>query len=170
MTMLSLHLHNWGPYGIRGQSQQLGMGNNIVWPGANLAIYSPLIVPDTFPAVSIFLANGSNLTGNICLGIYSEAGARLATTGTIARNTASSLQFVALTYTLNRGRYFIGAVASEGVTGTYARSTPPTVGLTRALGVRQEALGATVLPANMTPVAVTTTFIPSVGLSQRATI
>jgi len=169
--MLQRRLHGFGPYGIRGHSQQLGWTNNVVWtPGANVAIYLPLIVPDTFPVAGIAIHNGSNLTGNVCLGIYSEAGTRLATTGTTARATASSLQFIALSVTLTRGRYFLAGVASEAALGTYLRIAPGSVALTRILQVRQETLGSTVLPATMTPVAVATAFVPSILVSQSATI
>lgn len=171
MTMAPWRIQNAGPFSAaRGGTQSLSLTSNVAWPSANLALYCPIVVPDSFPVASIFIGNGSNLTGTIDLGIYSWAGSLLASLGGSAvRSVASTLEFHALSHTLARGWYYLGAVTSAGA-GTYEEWIGVTVSLTRVLGILQEPLGGVTLPATMTPVAVGQTFMPVIGISQQATV
>ena len=140
------------------------------WPNNDLAIYTPMSFPIPFTVARFMVANGSNLTGNVDVGLYRADGARLLSTGTTARASASAVQYIDVTNTVFQpGHYYLGMVASS-TTGTYSRATAGTAFQAREAGMLQEQLGSTVLPATMTPVGFTGTMIPRYGFTQSDTL
>lgn len=128
------------------------------WPTNNLALYFPVHLPAAFTVARFLVANGTNTTGNVDVGLYDFQGNRLLSTGTTARSGASAVQYVGVTDTaFPAGHYYLALVGSS-TTGTYG-CLSVTVGNAaaeaRMCGALQEALGSTVLPATMTPAAYT---------------
>lgn len=140
------------------------------WLANNLAIYVPISVPVPFLAARFMVANGSNTTGNVDIGIYTAAGSRLLSTGSTARASASAVQYIDVTNTVfAAGHYYIGMVASS-TTGTFAQATFASAVRSFMTGALEESLGATTLPSTMTPVAFTRTAIPLFGFTQSDTL
>lgn len=136
------------------------------WPANNLAVYMPISIPKAFTIARFMIANGSNITGNVDIGIYSDAGTRLLSTGSTVRANASAVQYIGVTDTVfQAGSYYLALVGSS-TTGTYLRSTFSTALRARTFGVLEEQLGATTLPSSMTPVAYTRTAVFQFGFSQ----
>lgn len=150
----------------------LGDGDRLTggWTANNLAIYVPVSMPTPFTIARFMIANGSNITGNVDVGIYSAAGTRLLSTGSTARANASAVQYLDVTnMVFQRGNYYLGMVGSS-TTGTYLQVTVANAVRGRVLGVLEEQLGATTLPGTMTPVALTGTSLPQFGFTQSDTL
>lgn len=125
------------------------------WPANDLAIYTPLYIPFPFTVARFMVANGNNATGDIDIGLYSFAGARLLSTGTTARVGTTVMQYVGVTdQTFPAGNYYVGLVGSS-TTGTYTSTDLNNANDAGNCGLLQEQLGSTVLPLTMTPVAYT---------------
>jgi len=145
---------SWSFLSPMGTARQLGVSptvGSVAWPAANLAIYIPVLVPVDFPVRRVFWGNGSSTTGTGCFGIYTPGGARIYTTGSTAKAGASVLQYVTPTlFTLPAGCYYFATVMSA-TTNAALGSTSVTTALGRMMGLMEEAVGSTTLPATMTP-------------------
>lgn len=143
--------------------------NNVVWPSANLIIYVPVIVKEMVRVKKLAFGSGTTGTGNIAIGVYSRAGARLINSGTIAKGTTNVPQVVDTTDTvLKPDLYYIALQGSNG-TDTFSRSstTAPILALD---GVRSEA-AAFGLPATATwTVDQTLAFCPVVEMLTETTL
>jgi hypothetical protein len=98
----------------------------VAWPAANLAIYVPFAIPFQFNVRRVFWVNGSNLTGNADLGVYTRTGARLFSTGATARSGASVTQYTTLgtPLLLSPGDYYMALSATTSATGSFIRFAP----------------------------------------------
>lgn len=140
------------------------------WAVNDLAIYVPVSIPVPFTIARFLIANGSNITGNVDVGIYNAAGTRLLSTGSTVRANASAVQYIGVTdQVFQAGTYYLALVGSS-TTGTYLQPSVSSAARARMLGVLEEQLGATTLPATMTPVAFTQTLIPQFGFTQSDSI
>lgn len=136
---------------------------------ANQAVFVPFVVttPRTFQRG--FWINGTvpaNL-GNVSIGIYDEAGNRLATTGNVAAAGASVLQGAAFAaaVTLGPGRYYM-AFESTGASGATAVTGYASNAAERRSGLYTQAVGANPLPATATFATWTTGIVvPVFGIS-----
>lgn len=173
-TTIPLHVHSMGRY----NSAAIVMGmmgtpsattNN--WQGNNLAVYAPVSLPASFRIARFMVANGSNLTGTIDIGIYNAAGTLLLSAGGgVARANASAVQYVDVTDTaFQAGSYYLALVGSS-TSGTYAMPSIAAAVRGRWCGFLQESLGSSTLPGTMTPVANTASLIPQFGFTQSATV
>lgn len=112
-VITSLGIYSWG-YSYRGV-YTAGAPN---WTTANLATFIPLMLP-----FSITVAQGyhPNVAGNsgkhFDIGVYSAAGARLASTGSTVADGTNHIQAANLTsaVTLTPGRYYL-AMATDSAT------------------------------------------------------
>lgn len=142
-----------------------GVGTS-AWAANDLAIYVPVSIPVPFIIARFMVPNGSNITGNVDVGIYSAAGTRLLSTGSTARANASAVQYIGVTdQVFQAGTYYLALVGSS-TTGTYLQAAIAVASRGRVVGVLEEQLGATTLPSSMTPVAFTRTVIPQFGFTQ----
>lgn len=141
------------------------------WPTNDLAIYYPITMPGRFKVARFMVANGANATGNVDVGLYSEAGVRLLSTGTTLRAGTNAMQYIGVTdSTFPPGNYYLALVASS-TTGSYMRSASQGLEVSKISGFLQEALGSTVLPTTMTPASYTTSAnIYHFGFSQSDTL
>jgi hypothetical protein len=131
---------------------------------ANLAVFIPFGVSQPFLVREVFWFNGSAAGANIDVGIYDTAGNRLASLGTTAQSTASTvITSAAFTdYTIAPGDYFM-AFACNGTTNTVG-GWAPAANLAAAVGVGQMA-SAFVLPNPATIVPLTNALVPYFGLN-----
>jgi hypothetical protein len=138
------------------------------WPTNNLAVYAPIRVPGRFTVARFVIANGSNATGNVDIGLYDDSGNRLLSTGSTARAGTTVLQYIGVTdRSFPPGRYYLALVASS-TTGSFMRTAASDQ--SPASGFLQEALGATTLPATMSPANYTSTSLFFYGFSQSDTL
>lgn len=136
------------------------------WPANNLAVYMPVSMPIPFTIARFMIANGSNITGNVDIGIYSAAGSRLLSTGSTLRADASAVQYIGVTDQVFQAGYYYLALVGSSTTGTYMQSAFSSATRARLFGPLEEQLGATTLPSSMTPVAYTRTSVFQFGFSQ----
>lgn len=139
------------------------------WGTSNQGVYLPFVLPWDYPVARVFWANGSVLTGNGCLAIYTKYRKRLYSTGAIARSGASALQYVSVGSTpflLSAGEYYLGlsiGTTTNGVMGV----TTITAAIARGMGILQQASVGT-LPDPMVPIAPTVAVYPLMGITRLA--
>ena len=88
------------------------------WASANLAFFIPFRVLSLVVVNRLFVMNGTTVSGNIDVGIYSVDGVRLVSSGSTAQAGTNSLQsFDVSDITLIPGLYYFG-LALDNTTGT----------------------------------------------------
>lgn len=129
---------------------------------SNDRCYIPFSITETKTAISAFTANGSGtIAGNVEVSIYSEALAKLVSTGSVAHAGASAMQILSLADTaLTAGRYYMSFSLDDGTTTMFRTTT--LADMYRPLGVLFEAAAFTA-PATATP-AVMDNNIPMFGI------
>lgn len=145
-----------------------GLPVSAAFPAANRAIYIPVYLAHPVTAVKLFSYNGATASGNIDVGVYNAAGARLISAGSTAQSGTSVLQEFDITDTLIPAGLNYIAVAMDNGTGTLFRNSPG-VQWMRASGCAQEA-SAFPLPATATMATVGSSFYPHFGFSQRTLV
>lgn len=125
----------------------------ITWV-ANLAVFVPIILPWDYPVSRVFWTNGSTLGSNCDFGVYTDDGAKVFATGSVAQAGASVPQYVDPTdFTLVAGRYYF-AFTCDGTTSRVRGFTVYTTAFLRQMGVYQQAtIAPGSLPATMASVA-----------------
>lgn len=114
-------IHPMSPYSIH--AAMLGFGSSSLsvfaataWPSANLAIFVPFSVPTWMPVHSFFVNQGTTVSGNLDIGVYTLNGNRLASIGGIAASgTSTTGQFYTLPnpITLRYGTYYMAIVCDN---------------------------------------------------------
>jgi hypothetical protein len=142
----------------------IGGGNtpaSAAWPASNDALFVPFTLPQATLIKRLFVVNGAAVSGNIDVGIYSESGARIVSTGSTAQSGTSTLQFFDITdLVIGPGRFYL-AVALDNTTGTLFRASL-TVPRAQALGLAKQAT-AFALPATATFATMTAGYLPLMG-------
>lgn len=134
---------------------------SLAWPVTNDAIFIPLVVPQAVLIKRLFVINGATASGNVDVGIYSDTGARIVSSGSTGQAGINAPQFFDNTdFLLAPGRYYWG-IAMDNVTGTLFRASASVQRL-QILGVFKQAT-AFVLPLAATFATPTATYIPLVG-------
>lgn len=136
------------------------LGTSGAWSSANLAIYTPILVPSPCMADYIYLWHGATAADNYDVGIYApdaegKPGTRLVSLGSTAQvgiNTFSANNIADVW--LPEGLAYL-ACAFNGTTGTVKRvcQTGTALHNTAFTGMFHQ-VGAFPLPASATPVAV----------------
>jgi hypothetical protein len=147
----------------------LTFGVSNAWPSANLAIFVPVDIFRPVTIVKMMVNNGSAVSGNIDVGIYTPNGARLVSAGSTAQAGTSAIQTFDITDTLLMPGWYYMAVALDNTTGTLAAFTGGTAVDYRPLGMAQMA-SAFALPDPATFAAFTQTYVPLVSMTQRTTV
>lgn len=134
------------------------------WPSANLAIFVPLRLTEAATLRRFWYLSG-NGTGNVDIGVYSEAASLIISTGSIAQSTSNQVNYVDVADTaLAAGNYYLAiAYASTTATPFSARAA----GLSRSFGIVQMA-SALPLPSTATFAAAGQDYIPLFGFSTLA--
>lgn len=167
------HINPWMRYSIGTMASKLvgaiQPGGGLTWT-ANVAVYIPFAVPWPYNVRRMFWCNGNTVGGNSDVGIYTQGGARLWSSGSIACSGAGLLpQYVTPSpdMLLQPGvPYFFGfahdsSIASHLV-GLGGGSLAASQG--RACGMYQQA-SAFPLPAAATFAAYAAVGLPLIGIT-----
>ncbi len=145
-----------------------------VYPSALRGIYVPFRVSQTAPARMMWAFNGTVVSGNLDLGIYSEdanglPGTKLVGKGSPAQAGVTGKQELDIADTvLQPGRYYM-AIVLDNTTGTFS-SIVALLSCALGIGIMTETIGAMPLPATASPVTAGYGYIPVFGLSLRTVI
>jgi hypothetical protein len=132
---------------------------SVVWPTANLALFVPVPCPGPFIIRRLAWENGSAVSGNVDMGVYTSEGQLVVSTGSTAQAGTSVFQAVNITDTLiPPGLYYLALVLNNG-TGQFARGSVSN-GAMRALGAYEMA-SAFALPSSSVRAAWAGTYLPS---------
>ena len=165
-------LHPWSleSIGIKIVSQggtNIGSAASTAYPTANQAIYVPFYLTERLTVTQLWWVNGASVSGNVDVGIYSEDGRRLISTGSTAQSGTNATQVVNITDTpLGPGLFYL-ALAMDNNTGTLVRGTAGSVDRLKATGCAQEA-SAFALPATATFATIASDYVPLFGLTTRS--
>lgn len=140
------------------------------WPTNNKALYVRFkLEPDEVP-VSIdkmFHINGASaVTGTFDMGIYDAAGTRLGSVGSTSQaGSTSTLQIYSLSsvVALTIPGFYYAAMSASTVSATYFRNGLGAARFGQAMGILEQTT-AHPLPATATFAALTTTFLPFIGM------
>lgn len=159
-----------GPWSPEALGEQLlstynGSTASAVWPTANLAIGYPFHLSEPRTALSMWLANGAVVSGNVDVGIYTAAGVKIVSKGSTAHTGTSVDQPFDITDTpLVAGVLYYAWLAISNVTATVIRKALHHVSLPGAIGMQQMA-SAFPLPSTITPAVPANNYVPLFGLS-----
>jgi hypothetical protein len=137
------------------------------WQLANRAVFAPIFIQQTVTVFQMAIEVTTS-SGNLDIGIYTTAGARLVSKGSTAM-AAAGVQVIDITDTiLNPGTYF-AALCIDNTTAAI-RSAAGSTALAAMSGVRQVALGSVVLPDPVTLVTATAAMWPYIALATAGTV
>lgn len=132
-----------------------------IFPAINDAVLVPFETTQTHLIKRLFVINGATASGNIDVGIYSDSGARIVSSGSTVQAGTNAPQFFDNTdFLLAPGRYY-WAVAMDTIGGTVFRISATAARL-QALGMARMGTAFS-LPATVTFSAATALFLPCVG-------
>ena len=146
-----------------------GNAASAAYPQANMVLYVPFVALSTTQVTQMFWYNGTG-TGNMELGIYTEDGIKLASSGVLAMSGTNTSQFYTFPTPVNLGEglYFV-AVVMNNTTNRLFSVTGTNPGFSEALGLYQQT-GTFPLPANASFQNMTTNYIPFIGLTGRGLV
>jgi hypothetical protein len=141
------------------------------WPVANRAIYVPVILQIAPVTVFKMAFLVGVQAGNYDIGIYSQDGVRLVSTGsTLVPAAGIAIVDIADTTLSTPGIYYLAMVCSTVTTLTIFRAAPGDLAC-RLTGLKTQDLGATTLPDPWTAVTTNgTNSVPAITASFRTTI
>lgn len=142
---------------------------SFTWFSANLAVYIPIRILNPMLINTLFWTNGSAVSGNVDMGIYSADGTRLTHTGSTAQAGTTAIQSVAVTaIDLTSGLYYL-SLALDNATGAIKGYNIGSGQLGQVFGCAEQAT-AFALPATATFASYTRTRIPIMGATGRSFI
>lgn len=146
------------------------VGGLVGWPAANRAIYIPFEIDVPLVAQKMVYGISTIAAGNFDMGIYSETGTRLVSTGSTALPGSGTFQSVTITSTtLVPGTYFMAMNVDTG-TPTFNRVGGLPAGTLQMCGVQQQAVGAVTLPSTATFANPASAFLPVIGVAFVSTV
>lgn len=126
--------------------QNLG-SNAFAWTTANRAIYVPVRVPQRVKVLQLAYLPSTTATGNIDIGLYDQAGARVVSSGSTAKSATAAVIIVDVTDSvIGPGLYYL-ALNNDTTTDTFLGATIETPPFQSARGVLVEQLASVTLPA-----------------------
>lgn len=133
------------------------------WRASNRALFVPVALPKgVVRALAVF--NGNVVSGNIDLGLYTQAGTRIVSKGSTAQAGGSAIQTLDVTDTQVEAGTYLMACALDNTTGRVQVLQPPFgAEITRSFGCK-EAASAFALPASATLSSVSVSDIPSMSV------
>jgi hypothetical protein len=140
-----------------------------IYPTANLSFGYPISLSQPITVASMYVINGTVVSGNIDLGIYDDAGNLLVSKGSTAQAGTSVKQILDTTdLVLYPGNRYYVFVSCDNVTATMFRWTPTVAGLLAASGMVQVASNFP-LATGVTFALMANAYLPVFGYSQLAT-
>lgn len=138
------------------------------WPSANRAVYIPFSLRRSVQIYKMFTANGSSVGNSFDIGIYTEDGTKIISTGTTAQSGTTVIQVVTVTTTtIGPGKFYL-AMACNGITGQYLSGTF-NANATALLGVLTQNTAFN-LPATASFATAATAYTPVFGFSTTPTL
>lgn len=139
------------------------------WSNANMARGVPLTIQKPVTVQKLFVYNGATVAGNFDIGIYSEGGNLIISSGSTPQAGINILQEVNLNpnIVLGSGRYYMVLVA-DTTTATFF-ATAVTTQICKLVGLFQNGLSFP-LPSSIGIGAYAATFVPIFGLSTRSRV
>lgn len=135
---------------------------------ANRAIAIPFVNTETITLVKLWAYNGATASGNIDMGIYDEAYAKVVSIGSTAQAGTDVIQEFNIADTeIAPGRYYM-VVAMDNTTGTLRQDSGSTE-TSKSMGIFQMET-AFALPSTLTPADIATARVPLIGFSQRTLV
>ena len=170
-------IHPWSVESVGPTFMQTGgtalnsVASSLFLPAANNIFYIPFYLTKPVLFVDGWWYNGTALSGNADLGIYTIDGAKIVSSGSVATAGASALQAAGLADTqVGPGSFYMALTASDAGTQTFFRGVWGQVLAAPAAGVFEEAAGGFGLPATATFASATTNYLPVFGLSLRTLV
>lgn len=140
------------------------IGTAQVWQTANRAVYVPFFVIDSYTVDLLFCWIHTS-SGNLDLGIYTEDGEKILSTGSTASPGTGLRTFDVTNTTLDKGVYYM-AMSVDNITFASRRGTIDSAVVIRTSGCVEQ-LSAFPLPQTAAFVIYTGTFVPPFGLTKR---
>jgi len=139
------------------------------WAQANMARGVPLTITKPVTVQKLFVYNGATVGGNFDIGIYSESGNLIISTGLTPQANINVLQEVNLTpnVVLGCGRYYM-VLAADTTSTTFFATAVPTQ-LCKLMGLFQNGLSFP-LPSTLVTGAYAAAFVPIFGLATRSRV
>lgn len=141
------------------------------YPSANLALFFPFRITAPYTFSTAFWINGSTAAANIDIGVYSEDGTKLASTGSTAQGgapLASLIQSTSITTTtIGPGLFYLAVSLDAATSGLFASNSVWTANFEKVCGVAQMA-SAFPLPATATLATVANVYVPLFGVTGRS--
>ena len=137
-------------------------GSSAIWPVANRAIFVPILIHQPYIVQSMFTLNGATAAGNTDVGIYTEGGVLLVSSGSTAQAGTTVAQSFNVTDTLLLPGVYYMACAKNDIVGTIFNIGVDVV-LNRAMGVLSQST-AFALPNPATFAAAQDTHVPVFGI------
>jgi len=156
--------------GMASATNQFASPASGTWGTANRAVFIPVTLRRPFVLQKMGVLNGATATGNIDLGIYTEDGVRIWSSGSVAQSGTNVFQLVTpgSPVKLTAGRYYMAMATnstSSTITGRLA-----TQALARFLGAGIQA-SAFALPSTATIAAAPAALrVPNILMSDRVTV
>lgn len=146
-------------------------GTTAAWPAANRALFIPFTLSQPIAVAAMFTYNGGTASGNLDLGIYSEDGTRILSTGSTAMSGTSTLQVISVTSTvIGPGRMYL-AMAVDNTTAIFrAANTGYITAIAFKVAGMAQMASAFALPATATLATLSTSYAPIFGLSTKTGI
>lgn len=139
-----------------------GINNSLTWV-ANLAVYMPFFLPVPYTAKRFYVVNSTSTTAqNLDIGIYSEDGIRIISTGSTAKTSGGGVQYITAAFYLTAGRYFF-AYSNDSALASAVRGGNAAIRFAQMAGVFEESVFP--LPASMTPVVAAHALQPLIGMT-----
>ena len=152
---------------LSSHATTLNAAASTAWLTANRAFFYPFWLAHAITVLKMFVFNGATAAGNIDVGIYTEDGRKLVSSGSTAQAGTSALQEFDITDTLlTPGRYYL-AIAKDDTTGTVFLFNSPGTRFVQGAGVLMQET-AFALPATATFATATLIQIPVFGFTTRA--
>jgi hypothetical protein len=164
-------IHPWSVescgIGMTAYGEVYSSNGSAVYPTANKAFYAPFFIGEPTTIVKAFTVNGTALSGNVDVGIYTDNGVKLVSTGSTLQAGTSDMQLIDLTDTLLAPGSYYMAMACDNTTATFFRQS--TAAMLPAVGLLSQ-LTAFVLPSTATMARDTGSYMPLFGLTTRTVI
>lgn len=137
-------------------------GSSGTWPAANRAIYIPVGIERSVVVDRMGVYNGSAVAGTVDIGVYSQFGVKIVSTGATTQAGTSAVQVIDVTNTtLAPGTYYLALLLSSA-SGTTIRTTLNSLVLT-ACSCAQEEVGSGTLPSTATFATMANSYLPIFG-------
>lgn len=158
------------PAGLSSSTNNIASPTSGTWGTANRAVYIPLTLRRPFTLASMAVYNGATATGNIDLGIYTEDGVLIWSSGSTAQSGTNAYQVVTpgSPVKLPPGRYYIAMACSSTSATILGRAFLQHTGRAVGAGIQASAFP---LPSTATIAAAPNVLrYPNIVISEGTTI